>query len=290
MSNRARQILLEHKNDILTIQGDSSIQSDFYITEEGIEGWFSNPTAKVSSSERTTGDGTHKVLESGVLYNSRTITFSTYVLGEDRTAVINGIKKILYFSKKIIRIYVYDAEDCTYCDGYVKFDVDKSWDVNYAKVSVIVVCQDPVRLSESTSVGYMEPSPDPAGGLQFKNSVLIYPLQWGKQSVVNNTCSTYNRGTIVSYPVITVSGDFPTGFSITNQQTGEKLSYSEPVNWGSPVIMYCSTRTASSNGVDVTRNLSERGFPSVPPRGDLSLSFSAHGVGTCEVVVRDAYI
>lgn len=290
MSNRARQIILEHKNETLSIQGDSSVQSDFYITDEGIEGWFSNPTAKVSASERTTGDGTHKVLESGVLYNSRTVTFSTYVLGEDRTSVVDGIKKLLYFSKKIIRIYVYDAEDCTYCDGYVKFDVDKSWDVNYAKVSVTVVCQDPVRLSKSTSVGYMEPSPDPAGGLQFKNSVLIYPLQWGKQSVVNNTCSTYNYGTIVSYPVITVSGDFPTGFSITNQQTGEKLSYSEPVNWGSPVIMYCSTRTASSSGVDVTRNLSERSFPSVQPGGDLSLSFLAHGVGTCEVVVHDAYI
>nr|DAN07357.1 MAG TPA: distal tail protein [Caudoviricetes sp.] len=290
MSNRARQIVLEHKNETLSIQGDSSVQSDFYITDEGIEGWFSNPTAKVSASERTTGDGTHKVLESGVLYNSRTVTFSTYVLGEDRTTVVDGIKRLLYFSKKIIRIYVYDAEDCTYCDGYAKFDVDKSWDMNYAKVSVTVVCQDPVRLSKSVSRGYMEPSPDPAGGLQFKNSVLIYPLQWGKQSVVNNTCSTYNHGTIVSYPVITVSGDFPTGFSITNQQTGEKLSYSEPVNWGSPVIMYCSTRTASSSGVDVTRNLSERSFPSVQPGGDLSLSFLAHGVGTCEVVVHDAYI
>ena len=121
MSNRARQIVLEHKNETLSIQGDSSVQSDFYITDEGIEGWFSNPTAKVSASERTTGDGTHKVLESGVLYNSRTVTFSTYVLGEDRTAVVNGIKKLLYFSKKIIRIYVYDAEDCTYCDGYAKW-------------------------------------------------------------------------------------------------------------------------------------------------------------------------
>lgn len=290
MSNRARQIVLEHKGETLSIQGDSSVQSDFYITDEGIEGWFSNPTAKVSASERTTGDGTHKVLESGVLYNSRTVTFSTYVLGEDRTSVVDGIKKLLYFSKKIIRIYVSDAKDCTYCDGYAKFDVDKAWDVNYAKVSVTVVCQDPVRLSKSTSVGYMEPSPDSSGGLQFENSVLVFPLKWGKQSVVNNTCSTYNKGTIVSYPVITVSGDFPSGFSISNQQTGEKLSYSEPVNWGQPIIMYCSTRTASSNGVDVTRNLSERGFPSVPPRGDLSLSFSAHGVGTCEVVVRDSYI
>ena len=290
MPSRARQIVLECGDDVLSIQGDSSIQSDLYITDEGIEGWFSNPTAKVSSSERTTGDGSHRVVDSGVLYNSRTVSFSVYVLGKDRDAVVDGIKRLLYYSKKIVRIYVQDAYDCTYCDGYAKFDVDKSWDVNYAKVSVTVVCQDPVRLSKEVSSGYMEPSPDPSGGLQFKNSVLVFPLQWGKQSIVNNTCSTYNNGTIVSYPIITVSGNFPNGFSITNQSTGEKLTYSEPVNWGSPIVMNCGKRTASSNGVDVTRNLWERGFPSVPPKGDLSLSFLAYGVGTCEVIVHDSYI
>lgn len=290
MPSRARQIVLECGNDVLSIQGDSSIQSDFYITDEGIEGWFSNPTAKVSSSERTTGDGSHRVVDSGVLYNSRTVSFSVYVIGKDRDAVVDGIKRLLYYSKKIVRIYVQDAYDCTYCDGYAKFDVDKSWDVNYAKVSVTVVCPDPVRLSKDVSSGYMEPSPDSSGGLQFKDSILVFPLQWGKQSIVNNTCSTYNNGTIVSYPIITVSGNFPNGFSITNQKTGEKLTYSEPVNWGSPIIMNCDKRTASSNGVDVTRNLWERGFPSVPPKGDLSLSFLAYGVGTCEVVVHDSYI
>lgn len=290
MPNKARQIILEYGDDSIAIQGDPSIKSDFYITDEGIEGWFSNPTAKVSSSERTTGDGSHRVVGSGVLYNSRTVSFSVYVIGKDRTEVVDGIKKLLYYSKKIVRIYVYDAQDCTYCDGYVKFDVDKSWDVNYTKVSVTVVCQDPVRLSKEVSSGYMEPSPDPSGGLQFEDSILVFPLKWGKQTVVNNTCTTHNSGTIVSYPIITVSGNFPNGFSITNQETGEKLSYSEPVNWGSPIIMNCSKRTASSNGVDVTRNLSERGFPAVPPKSDLSLSFLAYGVGTCEVVVHDSYI
>lgn len=77
MSNKARQIVLEYGNDTLSIQGDSSIQSNFYITDEGIEGWFSNPTAKVSSSERTTGDGSHRVVDSGVLYNSRTVSFQS---------------------------------------------------------------------------------------------------------------------------------------------------------------------------------------------------------------------
>ena len=63
MPNKARQIILEYGDDSIAIQGDPSIKSDFYITDEGIEGWFSNPTAKVSSSERTTGDGSHRVVD-----------------------------------------------------------------------------------------------------------------------------------------------------------------------------------------------------------------------------------
>ena len=76
MPSRARQIVLDYGDALLSIQGDSSSQSDFYLTDEGIEGWFSNPTAKVSSSERTTGDGSHRVVDSGVLYNCRTGSFA----------------------------------------------------------------------------------------------------------------------------------------------------------------------------------------------------------------------
>jgi hypothetical protein len=42
--------------------------------------------------------------------------------------------------------------------------------------------------------------------------------------------------------------------------------------------------------VDVTRNVTQRGFPTVPAGGSITLSLSAEGIGTIEVDSRDTYI
>ena len=44
------------------------------------------------------------------------------------------------------------------------------------------------------------------------------------------------------------------------------------------------------NGVDVTRRLSSRHFPTVPPGGSATVSLFASGNGAVEVEVRDTYI
>ena len=57
-----------------------------------------------------------------------------------------------------------------------------------------------------------------------------------------------------------------------------------------PVTLDCLSRTASVAGVDASRLLSARGFPSVPAGGEVTLALTGTGTGTVAVEWRDTYI
>lgn len=261
------------------------------INAKTIKGWWSTPDSKVSMTARESGDGSHDVEPSAVLYASRTVTIDCEVQGNNRAEVEERMESLLAMAHELVMLRVVDEESDTCVEGFVTVETEAGKATRNAEdVTVTVVCPRPERLSTEPSVGFMSPSAHGFGGLVYDSGVLRWPLTYGDGAEsVKSVCTVTNRGTSKAYPIIYVSGYMPQGFAVTNQSTGEQLVYSQPV--GSSVLeIDCRSRTASVSGVDVTRNVIQRGFPTVPAGGSLTLSLSAEGIGTVEVAVRDTYV
>jgi hypothetical protein len=105
---------------------------------------------------------------------------------------------------------------------------------------------------------------------------------------VANVATLRNDGTSTAYPIITASGDMG-GLVLTDAATGAQLAWDGHVG-AQPVVLDCLSRTASVAGVDASRLLSARGFPSVPAGGEVTLALAATGTGTVCAEWRDTYI
>lgn len=257
-----------------------------------IKGWYSTPQPKVKLTERESSDGAHDIEPNAVLYSARTVTLELYAEGSDRSEVQEAINNLLAMAHGLVKLRVKDDNHDTYVEGYLSVDVkaDKATR-NREEVTVTIVCPRPERLSEAFSVAFMIPSVKGYGGLQYSHvGVLTFPLSYGVAAErVTSICTITNHGTATAYPVITAMGNLPFGFTVTNSATGEQLGYSDGVS-SAPVILDSRTRTASVNGVDVTRNVYLREFPVVGAGETVTLSLEAAGTGTIEVNLRDTFI
>lgn len=156
--------------------------------------------------------------------------------------------------------------------------------------TLTVVCPDPRRYGTTPRRAYLSPGAS-AGALAWHADAphgLAWPLSYGGGGAVANVATLRNGGTSTAYPTITASGDMD-GLVITDTATGAQLAWDGHVG-AQPVTLDCLSRAASVAGVDASRLLSARGFPSVPPGGEVTLALSATGSGTVEVEWRDTYI
>jgi hypothetical protein len=116
---------------------------------------------------------------------------------------------------------------------------------------------------------------------------LSYPLNYGTGGSASNVALLINQGSSKAYPVLTVTGSFPNGVQV--QWGGNALQYDGAVG-AVPLILDSRSQTASMGGVDVSRNLSRRDFPTVPAGGSVSLRLMSAGTGWVTAVCRDTYI
>ena len=156
--------------------------------------------------------------------------------------------------------------------------------------TLTIVCPDPRRYGTTPHRAYLSPGAS-AGALAWHADAphgLAWPLSYGGGGSGANVATLRNDGTSTAYPTITASGDMD-GLVITDTATGAQLAWDGHVG-AQPVTLDCLSRTASVAGVDASRLLSARGFPSVPPGGEVTLALSATGSGTVGVEWRDTYI
>lgn len=261
------------------------------INVRTIKGWWSTPDSKVSMTARESGDGSHDVDPSAVFYASRTVTIECEVQGKNRVEVEERMKSLLAMAHGLVGLRIVDEKSDTFVEGFVTVETKAGKATRNAEdMTVTVRCPRPERLSTNTAVGFMNPSAQGFGGLVYDSGVLRYPLTYGVGAEsVKSTCTVTNAGTSEAFPVIYASGNMPQGFTLTNQDDGSQLVFSQPVG-SAVVVIDCRSRTASVNGVDVTRNVIQRNFPTVAAGGSLTLSLNAEGNGTIEVAVRDTYI
>lgn len=260
-----------------------------------LDGWYSTPDAKVTLTERASGDGAHDVAEDDINYGTRTITADYRLLADNRTQLLSRERDLLSLVRQQVRFRVTDGDSDLFASGYVDSVVKDKSQQNLAKQTetgtLTIVCPRPERLAWSPLQSQLFPVSKVQGGLLYSTiptgKGLPYPLNYGTGGVASNVELLINQGSSKAYPVLTVTGSFPNGVQI--QWGGNALQYDSAIG-AVPLILDSRSQTASMGGVDVSRNLSRRDFPVVPAGGSVSLRLMSSGTGWVTAVCRDTYI
>lgn len=256
----------------------------------GLAGWYGTPDGKWDLTERQLGDGAFAIEPSQVAYSSRTVTVDGYALGRTRAEALSSLAPLGAMAHRLVSIAVDDGVAETYATGALTAEVGKGVRGGAVTFTLTIVCPDPRRYGTTPHRAYLSPGAS-AGALAWHADAphgLAWPLSYGDGGAVANVATLRNEGTSAAYPTITASGDMD-GLVITDTATGAQLAWDGHVG-AQPVTLDCLSRAASVAGVDASRLLSSRGFPSVPPGGEVTLALSATGSGTVEVEWRDTYI
>ena len=150
----------------------------------------------------------------------------------------------------------------------------------------------PERLSWDARRFQLVPAWDAGLGLSYGSgdAGLAYPLSYGRSAVdARNVCTLVNNGSSRAYPVFTVQGPWPDGVQLTFPGRDMSLDYSQAVG-SVPLVLDSRSRAASIGGLDVSRNLRQRGFPTVPPGGSVAVNLQSVGDGYVTVECRDTYM
>lgn len=190
---------------------------------------------------------------------------------------------------------VVDGGEDTYCEqGYVSVTQASDYRPgSIADSTITLVFERPERLSSQPQRCQLLPSIESDHvGLSYGDSGkgLAYPLSYGKAAVdARNVCTLTNNGSSRAYPVFTVQGPWPSGVQLTFPGLGMSLDYAESVG-NVPLVLDSRSRTASIGGLDVSRNLRQRGFPTVQPGGSLAVNLQSIGNGYVSVECHDTYM
>ena len=265
------------------------------IAKGGIEGWWSTPTAKVNVIARGQGDGGHDVSEDDISYASRIVTLHWNAIASSRdmlTDLTNSVRRLVH---RQVRMRVVDEDSDTYCSGgYLTLTQQPDYRRgSVADSTLTIVFERPERLSTAAQRCQLLPSIESDRvGLSYGPAArgLAYPLSYGTAAVdARNVCTLVNNGSSRAYPVFTVQGPWPDGVQLTFPGLDMSLDYSQAVG-SVPLVLDSRSRTASIGGLDVSRNLRQRGFPTVPPGGSLAVNLQSVGDGYVTVECRDTYM
>ncbi|MDD6565953.1 MAG: hypothetical protein PUF11_04090 [Parafannyhessea umbonata] len=255
-----------------------------------VAGWYGTPSAKVDMTERAGGDGSFPVSADGILYSARTVTLGVCASGDTYAEMVERMGEVGALSGRMVELIIDGDDGATYATGYVQAEWDEGPMAPMDTGTLTIVCPDPRRYGTTPHRAYLSPGAS-AGALAWHADAphgLAWPLSYGDGGAVANVATLRNEGTSAAYPTITASGDMD-GLVITDTATGAQLAWDGHVG-AQPVTLDCLSRAASVAGVDASRLLSSRGFPSVPPGGEVTLALSATGSGTVCVEWRDTYI
>lgn len=292
-------VTLYADNMTVTIPGapDSTHENGLMLAEDGVEGWYSTPLAKVSLTERGQGNGAHDVSRDDILYAARTVVTHFIVLADDeRRTIVDSLNTLCRMSGRMVRMTFDDGGLSTYVTGYLTVEnSDTQWSRSWnGDNTFTLVCPRPERLSSSAQRYQLWPAVSSDGGLWYGDARkgLTFPLRFGtRRANVQNRCVLSNRGSSRAYPTYELHGYWPNG-CLLSFDGNRFVQFKGLVQTGSPVVLDTRSRTASCDGVDVSQYLTLRDFPTVPPAGSLSVTLMGSGANGSGVVVtgRDTYM
>lgn len=125
------------------------------------------------------------------------------------------------------------------------------------------------------------------GGLKYQ---IQYPLSYGLSTQSTLQYIT-NSGNVDSWPVFTVTGEYASGFNITDN-AGHTVTYNGMVTTQAPVVIDMGRGTAVQNGADRTALISGRDWFSIPAGKTIRPTYTAiqEGTGYCAILYKDTWI
>ena len=264
----------------------------------GLDGWYQTPDSNVTVTARGQGDGGHDISADDILYEARCVTISYRVLaGSNRSRALSELAKLDMLVHQTVTCRVIDDGQDTCCSGgyYVRSLDQKIQNPLWQNLTgdITLVFERPERLSSQAQRFQLLPSVDSAHvGLSYgaNNEGLAYPLSYGVAAAdARNVGLIVNEGSSRAYPTFTCQGPWPDGVQVTFPGLGLLLDYSQPVH-DVPLVLDSRSRTASIGGLDVSRNLRSRGFPTVPAGGSVSVNLQSVGSGHITGETRDTYM
>lgn len=255
----------------------------------GLAGWYGTPDGKWDLTERQLGDGAFAIEPSQVVYSSRTVTVDGYALGRTRAEALSSLAPLGAMAHRLVSIAVDDGVAETYATGALTAEVGKGVRGGAVTFTLTIVCPDPRRYGTDTLSATLVPGGNADGGLDLTEERLAWPLAWGESAASHSVATMHNAGTAVAYPTISIRGNIR-DVTIAEPATGRELSIPGYIGW-QPIVLDCLSRTASIGGVDVTRRLGRRDFPSIAPGGDTTLALMCSGTnGNISIEWHDTYI
>lgn len=272
---------------------DSHPDNIYIYWETGLDGWWGTPDAKISLTERTISDGAYPITDEDVIYSARTVTFGVCIYNyNDRSRTIKAMNKLNALAHKMVQLRVVDADTDTFATGYVTVQWETSRNQDWHIGDVTVVCPDPRRYSWDLKQVYLgATSGSTTDGLQYNtsNNGILIPLNYGSPAEeVDSSMGLENAGTATAYPKITLTGNM-SEVTLSSVTTGGTMTY-KPTVGDIGVVLDSFSKTATSNGVDLTSGVEGTWFPTIPPQGSEMLAMSSVGSGSAVVTWRDTYI
>lgn len=289
-------VILTADGESVTLHGGAFAGHGIALT--GLSGWYQTPDAKVTVTPRGQGDGGHDIVADNVMYDARVVTVGYRIIaGSDREEALRQLALLDKLVHRLVTCRVIDDGQDTCCSGgyYVRSLEQKIQNPLWQNLSgdITLVFERPERLSTTAQRCQLLPSIESDRvGLSYGPAArgLSYPLSYGMAAVdARNVCTLMNNGSSRAYPVFTVQGPWPDGVQLTFPGLDMSLDYAQAVG-SVPLVLDSRSRTASIGGLDVSRNLRQRGFPTVPPGGSTAVNLQSVGDGYVTVECRDTYM
>ncbi|OZG51719.1 hypothetical protein PSRA_0799 [Pseudoscardovia radai] len=265
------------------------------LTDDGIDGWWSAPSAKTSLTELQSGDGAHTPADEDIVYSARTIIINYAVLGDRHTQNEARDAIGMFMGRAGVTLTVYDAGTARQATGYVTPAWSGTWVEAADTGSITIVCADPLKYDATPTMGVLEPGTATVlGGLTYPAD---YPVDYheNRSSGGSWTATLVNHGNHAAYPTL--------GFTLAAGHSGTvgikwddglggagRVACSPPPGSTTPIIADTRHGTASYAGLDMTPSFTARQWPTIPPGQTLTLTYEGAAGGRVTYETRGTYI
>lgn len=263
-------------------------KSHFRLDPTAIQGWTDGVDIRRDTSVRPTSWGDFS--ESGRM-SSRLITISGTAVAKD-----------FYELHQMRDAFMAICSD----GGYVEMSLQNGSNTRYATVTrggkpnwiqlldMAAAWKIDLYAPDPRIYGPVEQSPvkmvqSSAGGLKYPiKYALNYNIPVGE---VSYTQPATNNGNVEAWPVMVITGNYPLGFSLSDQNGG-LVTYTGQVTMSNPVTVDMAKGSVTQAGVDKSVLLTDRKWWSIQPGGIVQPLFlpKQAGPGWCDILFRDTWI
>lgn len=279
------KIVVTLKNVTMRSYKLAGVANQLVLDPTAIVGWTDGTTVRRDATPRATYHGDFR----------EKATMSARVISLSGTAIAGSPSELQNLRDTLMGILA-DG-------GYTSISVSTSADTRYSTVG-LEGTPSWTRFTDTSAVFKIDLyAPDPylygpekifpsganavQGGLAFP---LAYPLDFSPIGASAADVVT-NAGNVTSYPTFKVTGDYFSGFSLTDT-LGNFVKFDGMVTYSSPVTISMGGGYALQNGIDKTTLVSRRDWFGIPPGEAIAPLFTPiqNGSGWCDIIYRDTWI